>query len=85
MDPPVLISESWYEALGGGGYANNLLPTQAQEVEILNTWGPLLLNPAFDYAYSWDGQLGDTALSNDPAPQAVFLAHNTGAVTSRRG
>jgi hypothetical protein len=65
-----------YQAFGGGGYPMFVLPTPKQETEILNTWGSLLPHPAFDYAYSWGVQLGDTALVNDPALQAVFLAHN---------
>jgi hypothetical protein len=65
-----------YQAFGGGGYPMFVLPAPVQETEILNTWGPLLPHPAFDYAYSWGVQLGDTALVDDPELQAIFLAHN---------
>jgi hypothetical protein len=65
-----------YQAFGGGGYPSYILPTAAEERQILSTWGSVLPNPAFDYAYSWGVQLGDTALSNDPALQKVFAAHN---------
>ena len=72
-----------YQAFGGGGYAKWIVPTATQEQQSLSRWGSLLPNPAFDYAYSWGTQLGDTALSNDPALQTVFAAHNAlGAAAS---
>jgi hypothetical protein len=72
-----------YQAFGGGLYAPYIVPTATQEGQILSRWGSLLPNPAFDYAYSWGVQLGDTALSNDPALQKVFAAHNAlGAAAS---
>src|SRR6185312_8247072 len=51
----------------------------AQEQQILSEWGSVLPNPAFDYAYSWGVQDGDTALSGDSALQQVFAAHNSAA------
>jgi hypothetical protein len=72
-----------YQAFGGGGYASYILPTATQEGQILSRWGSLLPNPAFDYAYSWGVQLGDTAISDDSALQKVFAAHNrAGAAAS---
>jgi hypothetical protein len=71
-----------YQAFGGGGYATYTLPTAAQERQILSEWGSLLPNPAFDYAYSWGVQDGDTALSEDSALQKVFAAHNASPVAS---
>ncbi len=65
-----------YQAFGGGSYSTFFLPTATQEQQILSTWGSALPNPAFDYAYSWGAQSGDTALSNSPALQQVFAAHN---------
>jgi hypothetical protein len=71
-----------YQAFGGGSYTDDgngtyLLPTAAQEQQILSTWGGLIPSPAFDYAYSWGVQDGDTALSDAPASlQQVFAAHN---------
>ena len=65
-----------YQAFGGGGYSDWILPTPAQEQQILSTWGSVVPAPAFDYAYSWGVQVGDTALSNDPGLQQVFAAHN---------
>jgi hypothetical protein len=65
-----------YQAFGGGGYSQWTVPTPAQEQQILSTWGSVLPNPAFDYAYSWGVQVGDTALSTDPGLQRVFAAHN---------
>jgi hypothetical protein len=68
-----------YQAFGGGQYTTYILPTAAQEDEILSTWGASVPNPVFDYAYSWGVQDGDTALSDDPALQAIFTAHNAGS------
>ena len=65
-----------YQAFGGGGYSDWIVPTPAQEQQILSTWGSVVPNPAFDYAYSWGVQVNDTALSTDPGLQAVFAAHN---------
>jgi hypothetical protein len=65
-----------YQAFGGGGYSDWILPTPAQEEQILSTWGSVVPTPAFDFAYSWGVQDGDTALSNDPALQQIFAAHN---------
>lgn len=69
-----------YQSFGGGQYTTYILPTAAQEQQILSTWGSVVPTPKFDYAYSWGVQDGDTAISNDPALQQVFAAHN-GVVT----
>ena len=66
-----------YQAFGGGGYATYTLPTPAQEQQILATWGSLIPNPAFDYAYSWGAQDGDQSLSTTLALQPIFLQQNT--------
>ncbi len=68
-----------YQAFGGGGYPSYALPTAAQEQQILQTWGTVIPSPAFDYAYAWGSQLGDTALSQVPDLQQVFAAHNGGS------
>jgi hypothetical protein len=70
-----------YQAFGGGQYTTYILPTAAQEDEILSTWGSVIPDPAFDYAYSWGVQVGDTAISDDPALQTVFASHNAGGTT----
>jgi hypothetical protein len=70
-----------YQAFGGGSYSSYTLPTATQEQQILATWGSLVPNPAFDYAYSWGTQVGDTALVNTPGLQQVFAAHNAGTPT----
>ena len=72
-----------YQAFGGGSYTTYILPTAAQEQQILSEWGSVLPNPAFDYAYSWGAQDGDSALSGDPALQQVFAAHNQGGATAQ--
>ncbi len=71
-----------YQAFGGGGYSTYILPTAAQEEQILATWASVVPTPAFDYTYSWGSQNSDTALSEDPALQAVFAAHNAGGTTA---
>jgi Bacterial Ig-like domain len=70
-----------YQAFGGGQYTTYILPTAAQEQQILSTWGTVVPNPVFDYAYSWGVQVGDTALSIDPALQQVFAVHNAGGTS----
>lgn len=74
-----------YQAFGGGGYADYTLPTTSQEQLILATWGSLIPNPAFDFAYSWGSQSGDSALQNSPDLQAVFSAHNSTPPCFARG
>ena len=66
-----------YQAFGGRGYAAWTLPTASQEQQILATWGEVVPQPAFDYAYSWGTQADDSALVNTPALQSVFAAHNS--------
>ena len=73
-----------YQAFGGGTWVDDgggqyLMPTPAEESEILTTWGQVVPAPAFDYAYSWGVQDADTALTDSPGDQAVLLAHNTAA------
>ena len=65
-----------YQAFGGGDYTTYVLPTAAQETQILATWAGLIPSPAFDYAYSWSTQSNDTALAQSPALQSVFALHN---------
>lgn len=76
-----------YQAFGGGGWSTEtgsqvVMPTAAQEQAMINHWADLVPNPAFDYAYAWGSQNGDTALEDSPELQKVFLAHNTSAGTS---
>ena len=75
-----------YQAFGGGGpaYANYLVPTASQEKQIISAWGSLTPTPAFDFAYSWGSQGGDTSLSSSPELRQVFATHNQlGVMTSR--
>jgi len=65
-----------FQAFGGGGYTSYTLPTVAQAQQLLATWGALVPNPVFDYAYSWGQQSGDQSLANSPDLQAVFAQHN---------
>ena len=70
-----------YQTFGGGGYHDDgnghwVMPTAAQENQILARWAAIVPAPLFDYAYSWGPQNGDTALSQSAALQAVFAAKN---------
>lgn len=76
-----------YQTFGGGNYPDDgggfyLLPTAAQETQILNTWASVVPNPPMDYAYSWGAQNGDTAMQQSPALQQIFAAHNAGTSAS---
>jgi len=71
-----------YQTFGGGNYPDDangywVLPTVAQERQMLADWAALVPNPKFDYAYSWGSQQKDTALNSSAALQAVFAAKNT--------
>ncbi|WP_314957502.1 calcium-binding protein [Bradyrhizobium cosmicum] len=79
-----------YQAFGGGGWSTEtgsqvVMPTAAQEQAMIDHWADLVPNPAFDYAYAWGSQNGDTALESSPELQQVFLAHNTSESTSTGG
>ena len=70
-----------YQTFGGGRYADDgnghwVMPTAAQENQLLAAWAAVVPAPLFDYAYSWGPQNGDTALSQSPALKAVFAAKN---------
>ncbi len=70
-----------YQAFGGGNYPDDakgywVLPTAAQERQMLATWAALVPDPKFDYVYSWGSQEGDTSLNQSPALQSVFMAKN---------
>jgi serralysin len=73
-----------FQAFGGGTYRNDtggqyVVPTPAQLQIMFDHWQALVPNPAFDYAYAWGSQAGDTALENVLALQQAFLTHNLGA------
>jgi hypothetical protein len=70
-----------YQAFGGGDWRNSdagqyILPTVAQEREILARWGALVPKAVFDYAYSWGSQRGDVALHSSFDLQTLFSSHN---------
>jgi hypothetical protein len=67
-----------YQAFGGGGYADWILPTASQEQASWAVWAALVAYPAFDYVYSWGVQDGDQALSTTPALQQIFAEKNAG-------
>lgn len=57
------------------------MPTPEQERTIMDRFAKYVPNPAFDFAYAWGKQEGDTPLSESTALQAVFKEHNTAAAT----
>jgi hypothetical protein len=73
-----------YQAFGGGNYPDDgngywVMPTTAQERQILADWAAVIPDPGFDYVYSWGSQASDAALEQSRALQAVFTAKNTGS------
>lgn len=72
-----------YQSFGGGSWVDDgggryRLPTAAEEQEIMARWDALVPHPAFDYAYSWGTQRGDSALEGSLELQTVFWRRNTG-------
>ncbi|MBZ9758795.1 calcium-binding protein [Mesorhizobium sp. ESP6-5] len=70
-----------YQTFGGGGWqtdtgGKHVMPTSTQMQTMIDHWAKLVPSPAFDYAYAWGSQNGDTALENSPELQAVFRQHN---------
>jgi Ca2+-binding RTX toxin-like protein len=70
-----------YQAFGGGNYKTDtggqyVVPTAAQEQTMMDHFAKLVPSPAFDYAYAWGSQQGDTALGDSAALKAFFLQHN---------
>jgi hypothetical protein len=70
-----------YQTFGGGKWLDDgggryLMPTSAEERQILERWGRLLPTPIFDYAYSWGAQRGDVALDSAADLQTLFAQHN---------
>jgi hypothetical protein len=76
-----------FQTFGGGNWADDsgghyVLPTAAQEQQMLAHWAALVPHPAFDYAYAWGSQNGDQALEGSQALQNVFLQHNKSVSTT---
>jgi serralysin len=75
-----------YQTFGGGGWTTNtggsyVMPTTSQMQTMADHWDKLVPSPAFDFAYAWGSQNGDTALGSSSALKAFFLQHNTDAGT----
>ncbi|MCV3208014.1 calcium-binding protein [Mesorhizobium sp. YC-39] len=75
-----------YQTFGGGGWATNtggsyVMPTTSQMQTMMDHWERLVPNPAFDMAYKWSSQNGETSLGNTPSMQAFFREHNTTTTT----
>ncbi|PBB85315.1 calcium-binding protein [Mesorhizobium sp. WSM3876] len=76
-----------YQTFGGGGWetdtgGKHVLPTTSQMQTMMDHWAKLVPSPAFDYAYAWGSQNGDTALENSPDLQAFFREHNASSTSS---
>lgn len=76
-----------FQTFGGGNWVDDsgghyVMPTAAQEQQMLTHWASAVPNAAFDYAYAWGSQNGDQALEGSSALQQVFLQHNTSAGAS---
>ncbi|MDG4878733.1 calcium-binding protein [Mesorhizobium sp. WSM4935] len=76
-----------YQTFGGGGWetdtgGKHVMPTSSQMQTMMDHWAKLVPSPAFDYAYAWGSQNGDTALENSPELQAVFRQHNASSTSS---
>ncbi|MER8715760.1 hypothetical protein [Mesorhizobium sp. M1295] len=70
-----------YQTFGGGDYNTDMggkyvVPTATQMETMMDHWAKLVPSPAFDYAYAWGSQRGDTALESSSELQAVFREHN---------
>lgn len=70
-----------YQAFGSGRWHDDeeghyVMPTPAQEEEIIRRWQGLLPTPVFDMTYSWGSQRDDHSLGNDPALQRFFAEFN---------
>jgi hypothetical protein len=79
-----------FQTFGGGNWADDsgghyVMPTAAQEQQMLSHWAGVIPNPAFDYAYAWGSQNGDQALESSSALQQVFLQHNTSGTVAASG
>ncbi|CCV10198.1 calcium-binding protein [Mesorhizobium sp. STM 4661] len=75
-----------YQTFGGGGWATNtggsyVMPTTSQMQTMMDHWERLVPNPAFDMAYKWASQNGETSLGNTSSMQSFFLQHNTSTTT----
>jgi hypothetical protein len=62
-----------WRADSGGSYR---LPTSSELRSMLERWGRLAPEPAFDFAYSWGQQRSDDSLAASADLQAVFARHN---------
>ncbi|CEJ12264.1 hypothetical protein BN1110_02561 [bacterium YEK0313] len=75
-----------YQAFGGGGWSTDtgdayVMPTSTQMKAMIDHWAGVVPNPAFDYAYHWESQNGDQALSTHAGLLDVFREHNAGTAT----
>jgi hypothetical protein len=70
-----------FQTFGGGDYRTDSggkykVPTADELRQILRRWKALVPSPRMDYAYGWNVQANDRALSVLPELQAVMKEHN---------
>ena len=75
-----------YQAFGGGDWSTDtgdayVMPTSTQMKAMIDHWAGVVPNPAFDYAYHWQSQNGDQALSTHAGLLDVFREHNAATTT----
>jgi hypothetical protein len=70
-----------YQAFGGGLWRDDeggsyIMPTAAEEIEIIRQWRTLIPRPVLDMAYSWGTQSEDISLHDRPDLIEVFSIYN---------
>ena len=70
-----------YQAFGGGRWRDDedgryIMPSAAEEVEIIKQWRTFVPNPVIDMAYSWGMQSDDISLHDTPDLKVVFSIYN---------
>jgi hypothetical protein len=70
-----------FQAFGGGEWHDDwngsyIMPSAAQEVEIIRRWLRFVPHPVLDMAYSWGVQRQDDSLQNNPQLMKVFAKYH---------
>jgi hypothetical protein len=70
-----------YQAFGGGRWRDDeggsyIMPSPAEEAQIIRQWRELVPNPVIDMAYSWGTQREDLSLHEAAALKALFWIYN---------
>jgi hypothetical protein len=70
-----------FQAFGGGLWRDDeggtyIMPSPAEEIEIISQWRALIQTPVLDMAYSWGTQREDASLHDMPSLIEVFAIYN---------